>query len=315
MNTGDLIPLWEPSEVSVAGRCGRLRPQIDPSRDPRYLHLRDFVLSPSYRGLISAPLPVPPSSSDRTGKIPANGWGVLGNDRWGNCVLAGEAHFWMATSATDDGQAITVNEADVVNLYRRLSPGDRGLIIGDVLTLEQQQGLLGQKIIGFVSVDPDRRDLIKLAVHEFGGAKLGVNLPASAQAQFSRGLPWTVTGPSPNIGGHDIEAVGYDADWLHCVTWGRLVKVAWNWVDRYTEEAFARITPLWLGRDGVTPTGLDITALLDALGQMGDGPKPTPPPAPPVPPINPPAPTPPTVLTIDPAAKTVSLPPGWTLKS
>lgn len=292
-------------------KLGRIRPEIPPDKDPRFLHLRDFVLSPSYRGLISAPLPVPPASSDRDGNIPPNGWGVLGNDKYGDCVLAGEAHYWMANSAVVSGSPIKIDEAALIRLYFQLSPKDQGLVISDVLDLEQDKGILGQEIIGYVALDP-RMDLIKLAVHEFGGVKLGIDLPASAQAQFNANKPWTVVPMSPVVGGHDIEGVGYDKNYLYCVTWGRLVPVAWAWLAKYWGEGFARISPLWLGKSGTTPTGLDTTALLDALSQMGKGPKPDVPPAPvPVPPPQPPPPPepkpdPPPVVVPPPAPVPVS---------
>ena len=302
-------------------KLGRNVPDVSPERDKRFLQLRDFVVSPSWTGLVSAPLPVPPVSTDRDGGIPANSWGVLGNDRMGNCVLAGEAHYWMANSAMVDGKPIQIDEAALIALYRKLSPNDTGLYIGDTLLLEQKEGLLGEKIIGFVALDK-RHDFIKLAIHEFGGCKLGVNLPQSAIQQFNRNLPWSVVKGSANVGGHDIEAFGYDQKYIYCVTWGRLVPVEWPWLLAYWGEAFARISPRWLGKSGVTPSGLDITALLDALSQMGDGPAPAPPPKPDPPKPEPPRPDP--VLPPQPAAgtlsvdidrKIVSTPPGWTFKN
>lgn len=285
---------------------GRVEPSTPHESNPAFLRLRDFVARPQ-QGLVGAEPPKPPASSDRTGIIPPNGWGVLGNDKLGNCVLAGEAHWWMALSAVVDGSPIKIDEQSLVKLYLELSPGDRGLVIADTLTREQRVGLLGEKIVGYVAIDK-KADLIKIAIHEFCGAKLGVMVPPSATKQFAAGKPWTYVGDRGTYA-HDIEAQAYDERYVYCVTWGKLIPVAWQWLAAYWSEGFARVSTRWIDARGVTPTGLDIRALLGALDAIGDGPEPT------LPPINPPSPSPADVVIVDPVRKTINAPRGWTVRT
>ena len=300
-------------------KFGRVEPAIPHEANPAFLRLRDFLVDLP-RGFVGAEPPKPPATSDRTGTIPKAGWGNLGNDRYGNCVLAGEAHWWMAL-ASETGGSYTVDEPALIKLYLQLSPGDRGLIIADTLGIEQKTGLLGEKIIGYVAIDK-KADLIKIAIHEFCGAKLGVMVPNSAMRQFSAGQPWVYKGDAGTYA-HDIEAQAYDANYVYCVTWGKLVPVEWRWLAAYWSEGFARVSARWLDKSGVTPTGLNVTKLLEALDAIGDGPppnpvdppKPPPMPDPPRPPIDPPSPSPADVVVIDPANKVITAPRGWMVKT
>ncbi len=62
-------------------------------------------------------------------------------------------------------------------------------------------------------------------------------------------------------GYHSVPLIGYDADYFYCVTWGRLQRLTHAAIERYCDEAFGLIDPVWLGEDNTTPTGLDLAAL------------------------------------------------------
>ena len=44
-------------------------------------------------------------------------------------------------------------------------------------------------------------------------------------------------------GGHCIILVGYDKDYVECITWGKVQQITWRWLQSYMEESWALITP------------------------------------------------------------------------
>ena len=73
-------------------------------------------------------------------------------------------------------------------------------------------------------------------------------LPKSAQTQQDE---WTVTsGPDAkpgSWGGHCVNLVDYTSDGPTCVTWGRTMPMTWQFFDKYCDEAYAAISPDFLG--------------------------------------------------------------------
>lgn len=175
--------------------------------------------------------------------VPDCDFPIDGNDQYGDCTIAGVAHLVAAWNA-ELRLAEPIPSADlVVSTYFQLTGGqDSGLAEINVLDTWRQQGLFGREILGFakIAVQPTA---LKQGVDLFGGVYLGIQCPASAQQQFQAGEPWTYVRGSRIVGGHCVVAVGYDADWLYCATWGAVAKVAWSWLARYLQEAYVAIAP------------------------------------------------------------------------
>ncbi len=207
-------------------------------------------------------LPAPPASVDY-GLHVAN-WGMLANDVYGDCTMAGAAHLLRAwdSEVAEDDPVPTAQE--VVDEYFTLTDGqDSGLNEHDVLSTWRSIGLWGDRIAGYAPVETSDLTALHQAIAFYGGAYLGVALPKSAQTQFAHGEEWTVVPGSPIEGGHCIVAVGYDAHSVRVVTWGAEVSVSYPWLAAYLDEAWCVLSHQFL-EAGHGPT-LDLASLQEDL--------------------------------------------------
>lgn len=186
-------------------------------------------------------LPDPPASVEYGGSFAHNGWGMLGNDKVGDCTMAGAAHLVMAFNAEVSEKDVVPSDKQVVDEYFKLSGGqDTGLNEASVLATWHRSGLWGaEKIAGYAPVEVKNLTEIHQAIAFYGGAYLGIACPESAQQQFAEGKPWTVVPGSPIEGGHCIVAVGYDVTSLHCITWGAEIEVTYPFWERFGDECWA----------------------------------------------------------------------------
>jgi hypothetical protein len=172
---------------------------------------------------------------------------MLGNDQYGDCTIAGAAHLRMANAVELSEELPAISDALAVNTYFDLSDGqDSGLVEADVLQTWKVRGLFFSQAAGYAPVDHRNFDELRSVVSAFGGAYLGIAVPAPAQQQFAAGEPWDLTGTPADRqieGGHCVPAVGYDDEYLYVVTWAKLQKVTWAWLSAYLEEAWAVVTP------------------------------------------------------------------------
>lgn len=208
--------------------------------------------------------PAPPTCAAPKGVA----WGLLGNDTFGDCTIAGVVHLRMAVAAEHLETETFPTSAEVVTEYFKLSHGqDSGLVEANVLHTWHTAGLFGDRIAGYAPLDHRNPDELCSAVHTFGGAYLGVALPAPAQTQFADGQPWDLTGTPADrniVGGHCIVACGYDPHYLYVVTWGKVQPVTWAWVGAYLEEAWGVIT-----EELAEAAGVDLDALQADLSRLG----------------------------------------------
>jgi len=215
----------------IVGKLGKLDP-----RRPAGLHQLAF-----YQG---NPLPVAPD----TVAVPnvAN-WGILGNDTHGDCTFAGIVHARMANATVLGITEAFPTDADVVNAYLSYTGGqDAGAVEADLLKFWQNNNLFGSKLSAFAPTDHADLDELRSVIANFGLVYIGVKLPVTFQQQFIQNQPWDLTGtPADNQieGGHCIILVGYDKDYAECITWGKVQKVTWRWLQSYMEESWALITP------------------------------------------------------------------------
>ena len=215
-------------------------------------------------------------------RAPKVGWGMLGNDQWGDCACAGAGH------AVDLWGHASVSTALVLGLYSDVTgfiedagppgenPTDRGTNLADLLGYWRKHPFAGQKILAYAHVNPQNTTAVKLGVELFGCAYIGVNLPASAMDQFNGGEPWTVLpGGSPIEGGHCVLVVGYDAHGVDVVTWGKVIRASWAWFTTYCDEAWVIVDPAWVAAEpeGVNRAtlGTDFRALTGEPDPFGAG--------------------------------------------
>jgi len=92
---------------------------------------------------------------------------------------------------------------------------------------------------------------------------------------FGNGQPWArATGQQ--LGGHAVPIVGYDADNVYIVTWGKVQSMTWGCYSDVVEEAWAAILPEWLSSAGEDPEGVDAYGLGQAFAQLTGEPNPFP---------------------------------------
>lgn len=246
---------------------------------------------------LSPELPAPPASADWLTPVPAADWGMLANDRYGDCTCAAVGHKRIGDVYVNQGAVLTVTDADALGLYSAVTgftpadpSTDQGAVCQDVLDVWRQRGFLGEKIVAFAKVDLSNVTEVKQAIALFGQIYCGFNFPGSAMDQFNAGQPWDVVRGAQIEGGHCVTIGAFDAAGLECVTWGKVQRLTWAFFKKYFDEAWVIVTP-----DMINPkTGKDIAGYdLYTLGQdfstlTGDPnpvpapqPQPTPTPAPP----------------------------------
>jgi hypothetical protein len=219
--------------------------------------------------------PTPPPAVDYAAAVTA--WGMLGNDRVGDCALAGEAHADMLWVANAEHRALAITTAQVLRAYSALTgydpqagtpganPTDRGTVLLDALKDWRTRGIDRQTISAFVEVDTRSVADARLAIDLFGCLYVGVELPDAVLPEAPGELPqWTVVpdgtrrlAPNPR-NGHCVIYAGYDEAGPTVVTWGTTVKASWEFHKAYCDELYAMLSPAWLRHD---PPGIDVVTL------------------------------------------------------
>jgi hypothetical protein len=272
--------------------------------------LRSHILGRALTALGPAPAASPDWVSAVTTKSPS-GWGMDGNDTYGDCVIADCAHQEMLRTANvgtiwipTDLQALalyayfqgyTGSPTNLAAIEAYLANNDNGCDELTVIQYLTSTGFLGRKLDGHANLDQTQMDQLKWAVCLFGASRLGLNLPDSAMDQFNNGQPWDYVAGAQLDGGHDVPLVKYDASTYYVVTWGQLQPVtpafmAAKYADGtpYVEEAHAELAFDWMNAAGTAPDNLDVAQLVADLSAIVD---PTPAPTPPSPSPVPPKPT------------------------
>lgn len=223
-------------------------------------------------------LPEPPASSDRREGVT---FGMFGNDRAGDCTCAamGNARrLWAHLT----GRPQPVTDADVLAAYEAITgynpatgTGDTGAVELDVLNYWRTEGFAGEKIDGYAAVNLHDQRLVVGAMWVFDGLYIGVQLPATAQAQLAAGEPWTVDTAAGSQaypgswGGHAVFAVDWDPQYVYLATWGAIQPATWEWWHTYVDEAYAVLdTPEQFRADGRTAEGFDLEQLRTDLAAL-----------------------------------------------
>jgi hypothetical protein len=162
---------------------------------------------------------------------------IDGNDVYGDCVVAGAAHY-LTLEHGRIGQKVIPLDRDVIKLYKKLSGcKDRGLVMFDFLKYWRTHPLFGHKIELFGRIELHNHKLVKQCIQLFGGVDLGFLVQNDAIKDFDSGTPWT-PGPSDG-GGHCVIAAAYDKDYYYILTWGGIIRATKEWWDQQVDESFA----------------------------------------------------------------------------
>jgi len=232
------------------------------------------------RAVYGKPLPTPPAAIDWSHNI--TDFGVMLNDRLGDCTCAAVYHarqIWTANTLTEQTEPdrCVLNLYEAATGYNPQNPAtDQGGVEQYVLQYLLNEGIpLGDgtrdKILGFMEVDHNNINDVKLTIAEFGLAYIGFNVPNS---MFAAGEPpqvWTVS-QDPNLaateGGHAIILIAYDDQGPTCVSWGKKYKMTWEFFSRYTDEVYAIVDKSWIETTGKTPLNLTLQELEELMADL-----------------------------------------------
>lgn len=200
-------------------------------------------------------------------------WRRMGNWTANNCTCATAGHMiecWTANATNED----IILTREVMEAYTALTGYDPethenndSLYYLDVLKYWRKYGIGGHKIKAFTTVDLKDPKLVRAAVFSFGGAYLGLNLPNTIiKQQLWDVKPGGLTGDRSvgSFGGHAVNIVGYDENFVYVVSWGKVKHLTWEFLETYGYVLYAVISEDFLNA-GVTPHGLDLNALEEDL--------------------------------------------------
>jgi hypothetical protein len=239
------------------------------AHDDRTLKLRDFVS-----------LPAVPASAKWSANISA--WEMMLNDTLGDCTIAAPGHIIMSWT-NSNGKLFTPTNAEILAAYEKFcgyvngEPStDRGGNMLHVQRMWRKYGIGGHKIGAFLEAHVQDFEAVKGGVAFYGATNIGLQLPASAQAQSQTSSEiWDVTNPAltgnaapGSWGGHDVPIIDYDSEYAYVVTWGGLKRMTWRFFDAYSDEAYVDLSSDWVTGAKPAPSGLNLTALQNALASL-----------------------------------------------
>lgn len=226
----------------------------------------------------AAALPTPPAVFGHYGAVKS--WGVFGNDRYSNCVLAGAAHETMLFTG-EAGDVAAFDDSSVLSDYSAItgfSPGDpntdQGTDMQAAADYRRKTGLLdaaGNRHIidAYVALAVGDINELLTAVNLFGAVGVGIKFPSSAMAQFDAGKPWSVVPGDKVDGGHYIPCLGRAPSGnFVIVTWGRIHEMEPPFFELYNDENVCYLSLESLNAKGLSPEGFDMTALSTDLNAL-----------------------------------------------
>lgn len=208
---------------------------------------------PNVRGVLGAP------------------WGILGNNKFGDCGVAGAAHLFMADAAVTGEHESFPTAEEVVQYYLAYTGGrDSGVVLADFLGHVRASGFFGHEVAAYAPVAKRDVTTLRQVVHLYDGCYAGIVVTQAMEMAFARSEPWTTaTATGQVIGGHCVIPVGYDEHYVYVVTWGEIQRVTWlGWL-AIVEEAWAVITGELVARHG-NGRGVDLKALVADLDTLGE---------------------------------------------
>lgn len=246
-------------------------------RDPRTLSLGRY--------LVARQLPPPPREVRYSKKVEqahaacGTAWPMYRNDDIGCCAIVGPAHQYRCWTANSGDPSFSPTLAQVLQEYRTVSgwdgvPGsssDQGCVMLDVLKHWRTYGIAGRKIKAFALVERGDREIVKQAIHLFGGVLLGLGLPLAAESMDTWLAPtnprhWRGDWAPWSWGGHCVYAMDYDDAGLLCATWGAPKRLSWNFFAAYCDEAWAALDESWINDlTAACPNGFDVDTLASDL--------------------------------------------------
>jgi hypothetical protein len=238
---------------------------------------------------IHAELANPPAAISRP--HPGFNWGMLANDRIGDCVIAMMLHS-IEDFHLDAGTPVPAfTDADAIRIYSAITGynpndpnSDHGTNESTAMAYWHSPGLqtsdgVDHQIVATVGVDPSNLNECRIAIDEFVDLQIAIALPLNAQGQAE----WTVVGngrtgrSAPGSwGGHGIPYREYDGETFKCVTWAAELLLTVPFHQSYAQEAHVVVTKEMLDKTGVGPSGVAWDELIADIKVLSSAPAVTP---------------------------------------
>jgi hypothetical protein len=235
---------------------------------------------------IHADVAAPPAAVSRP--HPNFKWGMLANDRLGDCVIAMMLHS-IEDFHLDAGTPVPAfTDNDAISLYSAITgynpddpSSDQGTNESDAMRYWEKPGLrtsdhVDHQIVATVAVDPSNLDECRIAIDEFVDLQIGIALPLTAQGQTE----WKVVGDGRtgnsapgSWGGHGIPYREYDGETFKCVTWGAELLLTVPFHQAYAQEAHVVVTKEMLNKTGVGPSGVAWDKLIADINVLTSAPE------------------------------------------
>lgn len=205
-------------------------------------------------------------------------WGMLGNDRFGDCVMAGAAHETMMWSREGEAPDALFTEDNVLEDYGAVtgfSPNDpdsdQGTDMQEAASYRRRVGIIdhvGQrhKVAAYLAIDPGDLKAHYQAMWLFGAVGIGFAFPSSAWDQFDASKPWKVVKGSRIEGGHYVPLL-FKRRTMECVTWGRTQGMTVDFFHKYNDESVVYVSEEAL-TSRRSPEGFDYDTLIKFLGGL-----------------------------------------------
>lgn len=203
-------------------------------------------------------------------------YGMLDNDKLGDCTWAGFVHLVQVVCLLLGVSAPSYADDTVGQAYLKWNNGvDAGDNELDVMVaLFKPGGLLGIQVAGYATAG-DGNSVTELLgiVQTFGAAYIGVQMPYVTQQQFADGEPWALTNTSADSdieGGHCVVPLAFDQPrrLVQLLTWGRRQWATYDWLTANMDEQHA-LVPMQVRTAGVLD-GVDWAQLDATLSTVGE---------------------------------------------
>jgi drug/metabolite transporter superfamily protein YnfA len=191
-------------------------------------------------------------------------WGVMANDRLGDCTCAALGHAEQTITANCVGfSEFTPTDQQVVELYSASCgyvPGhpntDQGGYGMDVLKYVRKNDLFGKdSLIGFAVIHADDTVRVRQAIAAFGGVYVGLQLPNSVCQDDMLYASWDFGGKiTPNTNnGHMVWIAKANSVGPVPITWGITKQMSWAFWLACADEVYVPYFSNWLAQYGNLP--------------------------------------------------------------
>jgi hypothetical protein len=203
---------------------------------------------------------------------------TLGNNKFGDCVLAMACHVDQAMTANVGAEA-QYDEPTVIEDYLRLSGGDNGLDEATIVRHWSADGLPGHpesKVLGSLDLDVTDAKLARSALWLFGHVCFFLSVPNRWLNSAAPGSVWDAPATPNRRNGHGVCWLGCDEQGRYDVsTWGMLLDLTPAGVACCEPSGFVVFTTRWFDPEtGIAPNGLTYDQLAELWVQAGGHPLP-----------------------------------------